>query len=82
MDKNSDLFFEELGETLYLSNIVAFWNVFYTTSNIEELNNSLNIFTQTHSTQLMVTDIVGNEEQCLSINTVLKEIVFNIIINW
>ncbi len=71
--KNSDLFFEELGETLlFIKHSKDFWNVFYTTSNIEELNNSLNIFTQTHSTQLMVTDIVGNEEQCLSINNCFK----------
>lgn len=71
--KNNDLFFEEYGETLFLikqSN--GFWNIFYTTSNVEELSNSLRIFLKIYSTQLMITDIIGNEEQCLLINDCFK----------
>lgn len=71
--KNNSLFFEEYGETLFfIKHNNGFWNIFYTTSNIEELNNALNILIQIYSSQLMITDIIGNDEQCLLINDCFK----------
>lgn len=71
--KKNILFFEEYGETLFFIRLnKGFWNIFHTTSNIDELNNSLSTFLQIHSTQLMITDIIGNEEQCILINDCFK----------
>ena len=67
--KSSDLFFEQVGDTLFfVKQNNEFWNIFYCTTTFEELNLSFNAFNTLYQNQLLIIDVIGNENQCGLIN--------------
>lgn len=63
--ENRDLQFEIVNDTLFLIRSSSdFCNMFYCTTNIEELLSSLFVFNQKNSDLFPFIDVVGSEEQC------------------
>lgn len=72
-------FFEECGKTvLIIKDNGSFWNIFYISTSIEELRDSVSSFVNSNGSIPLVLDIVGRKEQCVPVVKVMEDIGFNI----
>lgn len=70
-----DCYTEIVGNTLFIIRCdKTFWNVFYSTSTLEQLSLDLKAFKVKYPKQTMVFDIVGRDVQCQPIVAILKEV--------
>lgn len=61
-----DCLAEYLGNTLFIiKSSPTFWNVFYCSTTLDEFSNDLSAFITSHSSIIMMFDIVGRDVQCL-----------------
>ena len=59
------LFAEWVGDTYFIiKQNAGFWNVFYTSTSIEELGASLKIFNKDHHDKTLMLDVVGRKDSC------------------
>lgn len=67
IDKES-LFQEWVYDTCFIvKKWDGFWAVFYVSSSVEQLNNSLSFFSKKYIDETLIFDIVGRMEQCLPV---------------
>ncbi|CCY36131.1 uncharacterized protein BN796_00366 [Alistipes sp. CAG:831] len=72
-------FFEECGKTvLIIKDNGPFWNIFYISTSIEELRDSVSSFAKSNGSRPLILDIVGRKEQCVPVVKVMEDIGFNI----
>ena len=71
------LFSEWVGNTyLVIKQNDGFWNVFYTSTSIEELSVSLKVFNENHHDKTLMLDIVGRKDSCEQLASCLASIGF------
>lgn len=72
--KKGVLFFEVVEDTVFfVHKNISFWNVFYVSTTLDGLKDSLLFFTKTNGNVSMIFDIVGRSKQCDEIIPVFKE---------
>ena len=72
-----DCFAERAGDTLFIIRLNAdFWNVFYSSTTIDQLSVDLQLFVSEHPGRTMMFDIVGRDSQCQPIVTMMKDLGF------
>lgn len=68
-----DLFFEWINDSVYfIKKSTSFWNVFYTSTNLEEFEESLRLFRTQHESEQLIFDVVGREKQCTELLIVFQ----------
>ena len=69
-----DCFTKIIGETLFIvRKDKDFWNVFYSTTSLEQLGCDLKTLMAENNEQVMMFDVVGREVQCQPVVTMMKE---------
>ena len=72
---NKDCYAEIIGNTLFIIRTdINFWNVFYSTTTVEQLIVDLKIFTNKYKNQTMMFDIIGRDIQCLPVIKGMQEV--------
>lgn len=70
-----DCYTKQVGETLFIIRVEkGFWNVFYSSTTIEQLAKDLQFLFAEYNNQTMMVDVVGRDMQCLSIVEMMKEL--------
>lgn len=70
-----DCYTEKIGETLFIvRQDRLFWNIFYSSSTIEQLEMDLQAFISEHADETMMFDVVGRDLQCKPIVDLMKEL--------
>ncbi|MEG2070968.1 MAG: hypothetical protein RR034_06300, partial [Bacteroidales bacterium] len=76
--KKNVLFCEKMGETVFfIKKNASFWNVFYSSTTLEELQKSLFEFKLKYQNQTVMFDLVGNKEQCNLVSNVFYQTGFS-----
>src|SRR5574344_2118440 len=72
--KENVLNYECIEDTLFIikKNDEGFWNVFYCSTNHEELEKAIKIFVDKYNEETLMFDIVGNNDYCTKITDVFK----------
>ena len=71
---HNDFLFERINESLFLIRKTPdYCNLFYCTTNIEELLSALSLFDNIHHDLFPIIDVVGSEEQCVPIINQFKK---------
>lgn len=69
----NDCYFERVGSTLFIIKISHnFWNVFYSSTNLDEFSIDLSAFLADHPDTVMMFDIVGRAIQCQPVVEVFR----------
>lgn len=69
----SDCYTERIGCTIFIiKQSHTFWNVFYCSTNLEELGRDLSAFMTAHPNTTMMFDIVGRDVQCQPVVDLLR----------
>lgn len=64
-------YYEKVNDTcFFIKKDKGFWNVFYCSTDKNDLENSLKLFELTNGDTIIMIDIVGNSEQCKDINNI------------
>lgn len=72
--KNNVFFFKWINDTLFfIKKNSTFYNVFYASTDLENLSKNIHIFQMQHKERVIVFDIVGRNEQCFSLVKMLQE---------
>lgn len=73
--KKGDFYSFREGDTFFfIKKNTGFWNVFYNSTDLEELKCGLEHLSRENKDQILIFDIVGNEVQSNEISTILHEI--------
>lgn len=68
-----DLFYEWINDSVYfIKKSASFWNVFYTSTNLEEFEESLQLLKARYASEQLIFDIVGREKQCAELLVVFQ----------
>ncbi|MCQ2285314.1 MAG: GNAT family N-acetyltransferase [Bacteroidales bacterium] len=68
-----DLFFEWIEDSVFfIKKSTTFWNVFYTSANLVEFEESLRLFKTQYASEQLIFDIVGREKQCTELLVVFQ----------
>lgn len=68
-----DLFFEWIEDSVFfIKKSTTFWNVFYTSTNLEDLEKSLESFKLQYANEQLIFDIVGREKQCVELLAIFQ----------
>ncbi len=69
--QKGDFYYDRVNDTcFFIKKDKGFWSVFYCSTDMNELENSLKLFELTNSDTVIMIDIVGNSEQCKDINKI------------
>ncbi len=69
-----DCFIEPLGETLFIiKKSETFWNVFYSSTTLEQLSADLSHFLSKYEENTLMFDVVGREMQCQPITEMFRQ---------
>ena len=70
-----DCFAERVGETLFIiRRDTDFWNVFYSSTTVDQLEADLRFFLSEHPGQTMMFDVVGRDLQCQPVVNMMKDL--------
>ena len=72
--EKKDCFTERIDNTLFIiKQNPSFWNIFYCSTTMEELDKSIEMFQSVHSGTSMIYDIVGRDLQCQPLVELFKK---------